>query len=209
MLKTYFKIAWRQLKKNRLFGTVNIVGLAIGLTISLLLFLYVRHESSFDNYHSKGKNIYRLVFNARLDGVAERWAGNPNIVGPTFKQELSEVRDMTRWIRHNFGESANFLYGDKKFFEKNLYWADSSITTIFDIPFVHGNPATALTRPKTIIINETLAKKYFGNENPVGKVVKLDNKLDCEITGVFKDFPGNSTLDADLIGSISPLFVRY
>jgi putative ABC transport system permease protein len=201
MLRTYFKIAWRQLQKNRLFGTVNIVGLAIGLTISLLLFLYVRHESSFDNFHSKGKNIYRLVFNARLDGNAEKWAGNPNIVGPTFKKEASEVRDMTRWIRHNFGESANVLYGDRKFFEKNLYWADSSFTSIFDLHFVHGSAPMALSRPKTIIISETLSKKYFGNENPVGKVLKIDNRLDMEVTGVYKDFPDNSTLDADLIGS--------
>src|SRR5688500_3722562 len=133
MLTTYFKIAWRQLKKNKLFGTVNIAGLAIGLTVSLLLFLYVRHESSFDNYHSKANNIYRLIFHASMDKQEEKWAGNPNIVGPTFKQELAEVRDMTRWIRHNFGQSANVLYGEKKFFEKNLYWADSSITRIFDI----------------------------------------------------------------------------
>jgi putative ABC transport system permease protein len=201
MLKTYFKIAWRQLKKNRLFGTVNIAGLAIGLTVSLLLFLYVRHETSFDKYHSQQKNIYRLVFNARMDENHEKWAGNPNIVGPTFRKEISEVRDMTRWIRHNFGQSANVLYGGKKFFEKNLYWADSSFTRIFDVPFVHGNAATALVRPNTIIINETLSKKYFGNENPIGKVLKLDNKLNCEVTGVFKDFPDNSTLDADLIGS--------
>src|SRR5262245_54690830 len=145
MLKTYFKIAWRQLKKNRLFGIVNIAGLAIGLTIFLLLFLYVRHESSFDKYHSKEKNIYRLVFNARLENGTQKWAGNPNVIGPTFQKELSEVRDMTRWIRHNFGQSANVLYGDKKFFEKNLYWADSGFTRIFDLPFVQGNAATALT----------------------------------------------------------------
>ena len=201
MLKTWLKIAWRQLQKNRLFGTVNIVGLAIGLTVSLLLFLYVRHESSFDSYHSNGKNIYRLVFNAQMDDQSARWAGCPNIAGPTFKSELSEIREMSRWIRNDFGQSANVLYKNNKFFEPNLYWADSSLTHIFDIPFVKGNPATALTRPKTIIINETIAKKYFANEDPIGKVLKLNNKLDCEVTGVFKDFPGNSTLDAELIGS--------
>lgn len=203
MLKTYFKIAWRQLKKNRLFGTVNIAGLAIGLTVSLLLFLYVRHESSFDKYHSKADNIYRLVLTARLDSKPEKWAGCPNIAGPAFRSEISEVANMTRWIRHNFGESANVRYENKKFFEKNLYWADSTITSIFDMPFIQGNPATALTRPKTVIINETLAKKYFGSENPIGKVLKIDNKTDCEVTGVFKDFPDNSTLDADIIGSFS------
>ncbi len=201
MLKTYLKIAWRQLKNNRLFGTVNIIGLAIGLTVSLLLFLYVRHETSFDKYHSNSKNIYRVVVSGKMDNTTVKLAGAPNVVGPTFKSEISEIREMSRWIRNEFGQSANILYGNKKFFEKNIYWADSSLTSIFDIPFVQGNPKTALTRPKTIIINETIAKKYFGNESPIGKTLKLDNRLDCEITGVFKDFPDNSMLDADLIGS--------
>lgn len=201
MLRTYLKIAWRQLKKNRLFGIVNIAGLAIGLTVSLMLFLYVRHETSFDKYHSQQKDIYRIVFNATFDGNTDKWAGCPNAMGPAFKSDISEIRSMSRWIRNDFGQSANVLYGDKKFFETNLYWADSSLTSIFDIPFVQGNPATALTRPKTIIINETTAKKYFGNENPIGKTLKINNRIDCEITGVFKDFPGNSTLDAELIGS--------
>lgn len=201
MLKTYAKLAWRQLKKNRLFGAVNIIGLAIGITVFLLLFLYVRHESSFDNFHSKGKNIYRIIFNAERDDMAEKWAGCPNIMGPTFRSEISEIKDMSRWIKNDFGQSANVLYGDKKFFEPNLYWADSSLTTIFDIPMVQGYAKTALVRPKTIIISETTAKKYFGNENPMGKILKINNRNECEITGVFKDFPDNSTLDADMIGS--------
>ena len=201
MLRTYIKIAWRQLQKNKLFGLVNIAGLAIGLTVSLMLFLYVRHETSFDRYHSKATAIYRVVLNAHIGESTERWAGCPNIAGPIFKKEISGVEEQARWLRHNFGQSANVSYGDKKFFEKNLYWADSSFTTLFDIPFVYGNPHDALNKPGAIIISESIAQKYFGKDNPLGKVLRIDNRTDCAITGVYKDFPANSTLDADLIGS--------
>lgn len=201
MLRTYIKIAWRQLQKNKLFGLVNIAGLAIGLTVSLMLFLYVRHETSFDRYHTNAPAIYRLVLNANLGESTERWAGSPNIAGPIFKKEISGVEEQARWLRHNFGQSANVLFGDKKFFEKNLYWADSSFTRLFDIPFVYGSPHDALTQPGTIIISQSIAQKYFGNENPMGKVLRIDNQTNCSITGVYRDFPANSTLDADLIGS--------
>lgn len=203
MIKNYFKIAWRQLRNNKLFGWVNISGLAIGLAVSLLLLLHIRHESSFDAYHKQAPQIYKLLLDASRDDKQEIWSGCPNIAGPTFRQEISEVAAQSRWIKHNFGESANVRYGDKKFFEQNLYWADSSLTAIFDIPFVQGNAATALNRPNAVIISETMARKYFGNENPMGKLLHIDLKLQCEVTGVYKDFPANSTLDADMIGSFS------
>ncbi len=202
MLKNYLKIAWRQLSKNKLFSLINISGLAIGLTVSLLLFLYIRKELSFDRDFRQSDNIYRIVFNADLDGKVEKWAGCPNNAGHTFKSSIADIRAQSRWIRHEFGRSANVLYKDKKFFEKNLYWADSSLTTIFDLPFIAGNPATALTRPNCVIISKSIAEKYFGKEEPLGKVLKIDNNYSCEVTGVYKDFPHTSTLDADLIGSI-------
>ncbi len=201
MIKNYFKLAWRQLRNNKLFGWVNISGLAIGLTVSLLLLLHIALENSFDTYHSNAQHIYRLLLDATEDGKKEIWASSPNIAGPTFRQEISDVAAQTRWIKHQFGESANIRYNGKKFFEQNLFWADSSLTSIFDIPFVQGNPATALVRPNSIIISETTAKKYFGTETPLGKILHIDNTLLCEVTGVYKDFPPNSTLDADFIGS--------
>lgn len=201
MLRSYLKIAWRQLKKNRLFSLLNIGGLSIGITVFLLLFLHIRQEESFDMYHAKASNIYRLIFNAKLDEKREKWGCSPNIAGPSFKAAIPGILSQSRWIKHEFGRSANILYNEKKFFEKNLYWADSSITSIFDIPFTRGNPATALVRPNTIIISQTIAQKYFGSDDPMGKSLKIDNNLDCEITGVYKDFPANSTLDADFIGS--------
>ena len=203
MLKNYFKIAWRQLRNNKLFGWVNISGLAIGLAVSLLLLLHIRRENSFDAYHRQAPQIYKLLLDASRNDKQEIWSGCPNIAGPTFRQEIGNVAAQTRWIKHNFGESANVRYGDKKFFEQNLYWADSSLTSIFDIPFLQGNAATALNRPNAIIISETTARKYFGSENPLGRLLHIDLKLQCEVTGVYKDFPANSTLDADMIGSFS------
>src|SRR5690348_14196639 len=172
MLRSYIKIAWRQLRKNRLFSLLNIGGLSIGITVFLLLFLHIRQEKSFDMYHSKASNIYRLIFNAKLDEKREKWGCSPNIAGPTFKAAIPGIVAQSRWIKHEFGRSANVLYNEKKFFEKNLYWADSSITSIFDIPFISGNAATALVRPNTIIISQTIAQKYFGVDDPIGKSLK-------------------------------------
>lgn len=201
MLSNYLKIAWRQLWKSKLFGVINISGLAIGLMVSLLLFLFIRKERSFDSWHSRAPQVHRLVTLATFDGNTEKWAGCPNIAGPAFKAALPDIEEQSRWIRHEFGQSANVLYNNKKFFEKNLYWADSSITRIFDIPFLQGNPATALTQPNSVIISKSTSDKYFGKEDPLGKLLKIDNSLSCVVTGVYQDFPVNSTLDADLIGS--------
>jgi putative ABC transport system permease protein len=201
MIKNYVKIACRQLRNNRLFGWVNIGGLAIGLSVSLLLLLHINRENSFDRYHKQAPNIYRLLLNTDRDGVKEVWGDAPNIAGPTFLYETGDIAAQSRWIKHQFGQSANVRYNDKKFFEQNLVWADSSLTAIFDIPFLQGNPTSALNRPNAIIISETTAKKYFGSDNPMGKTLHIDNNLQCEITGVYKDFPANSTLDADFIGS--------
>ncbi|MBS1563399.1 MAG: ABC transporter permease, partial [Bacteroidetes bacterium] len=201
MIKNYFRIAWRQLRNNKLFGWVNISGLAIGLAVFLLLLLHVQRETSFDVWNSRSPQIYRLLLDADRDGNKEIWAGSPNIAGPAFKSGIGDIVQQARWLKHEFGQPANVRYGSKVFSEQAVCWADSSITSIFDIPFLKGNPSTALTRPNTIVISESSAKKYFGSIDPIGKTLSIDNKTDCEITGVYRDFPGNSTLDADFIGS--------
>jgi len=209
MLQTYFKIALRSLLKNRLFSGLNVFGLALGLMVAILLLLYVFDELSFDKYHSKADRIYRVGMTASFDGKSEKWANVPNIIGPVMKTEIPEVKQQVRLLWNNFGQTAFVNAGEKKFAEKHLYWADSTLFEIFDIPLVAGNSATALQKPNTAVVSQSTAKRYFGNENALGKVLKIDNNYTLEITGVYQDLPANFTLDADLIGSFSSVKWAY
>jgi putative ABC transport system permease protein len=203
MIKNYLKIAWRSLLKSKLFTALNLLGLALGLTVSLLLMLFVKDELSFDKYHSKAKDIYRIGVTATFDGKSQKWANAPNVVGPTMKNEIPEVVQQARLLLNEFGQTAFVNSGEKKFAEKKLYWVDGTIFDIFDIKLLQGNPKTALQDPNKIILSETTAKKYFGNEDPIGKVLKVGSKYSLEVTGVYEDLPHNFTLDADLMGSFN------
>ncbi|GAB3943988.1 ABC transporter permease [Spirosoma harenae] len=203
MLLNYLKIAWRGLLKNRLFTFLNLIGLATGLAVALLLILYVKDELQFDTYHRKADRIYRIGVTATFDGKSMKWANAPNAVGPALKADIPNVEQQVRLLRHNFGQTAFVSSRDRKFAEKNVYWADSSLFDVFDIPMIKGNPKTALNSPHKVVLSQETASRYFGNDNPIGKVLYVDNRDTLEVTGVYANFPGISTLDADLIGSFS------
>ncbi|GAB3704371.1 ABC transporter permease [Spirosoma flavus] len=203
MLTNYLKIAWRGLLKNRLFTFLNLIGLATGLAVALLLMLYVKDELQFDTYHANAERIYRVGVTATFDGKSMKWANAPNAVGPALKSDVPNVAQQVRLLRHNFGQTAFVNSRDRKFAEKNVYWADSSLFDVFDITLLKGNPKTALNGPKKVVLSQTTANRYFGSENPVGQVLYVDNRDTLEVTGVYVNFPGTSTLDADLIGSFS------
>ncbi|TDB65917.1 ABC transporter permease [Arundinibacter roseus] len=203
MIKNQLKVAWRSLINNGLFSTLNLVGLALGIAIFLYLFLYTKEELSFDTYHQNRDEIYRVGLTATFDGESSEWASVPNIVGPTMSQEIPEIKAFTRLLYHSFGKTAFVNSQEVKFAEKKLYWSDPGLFTIFDIPLVQGNPKTALDAPNKIILSQSTARKYFGDENPVGKLLSVDHDLNVTVSGVYQDFPQNSTLDADLIGSFT------
>lgn len=203
MIKNYLKIAWRSLLKSKLFTALNLLGLALGLTVSLLLMLYVKDELSFDKYHSKAKDIYRVGVTATFDGKSKKWASAPNVVGPTMKNEVPEVVQQTRMLLNDYGQTAFVNWGEKKFAEKKLYWVDGTIFEIFDIKLIQGNPKVALRDPNKVILSQSTARKYFGNENPIGKILKVGGKYALEVTGIYEDLPHNFTLDADLMGSFN------
>ncbi|WP_080054694.1 ABC transporter permease [Spirosoma aerolatum] len=203
MLQNYLKIAWRGLLKNRLFTFLNLLGLATGLAVALLLMLHVKDELLFDKYHTKADRIYRVGLTATFDGKSMNWANSPNAVGPALKADIPTVEQQVRFLRHNFGQTAFVKSGNKKFAETNFYWADGSLFDIFDVELAKGNPKTALDGPHKVVLSQATAERYFGTANPVGKILYIDNKDTLEVTGVYKNFPGTSTLDADMIGSFS------
>ena len=203
MFKNHFKIALRTLWKERLFTGLNLIGLTLGLTVSALLLLYVQDEWTFDRSHEKADQIYRLGIISEEEDGPERWASAPNIIGPMVKEQLKGVIASARLLKHDFGETAFITANNEDYSENNLYWADSEVLDIFTIPMALGNSKEALNGPNKIIISEANAEKYFGKADPLGRTLEVDNNLTVEITGVFKNLPGNSTLDADLIGSFA------
>ena len=172
MIKNYFKTAWRNLKAHRLFTILNIAGLSIGLAISVLLYMFIVSEYSFDSMYKNEKNIYRVLANSNSYGTM---CAVPNAVAPAFSANIPEVKSAARMLKHGFGTSAFIKANNHEFVEKYFYYCDSSLFTIFNVPFISGNPATALSRPNTVVLSEKTAKIYFGNNNPVGKTIVVDN----------------------------------
>nr|MCU0352400.1 ABC transporter permease [Cytophagales bacterium] len=204
MLTNYLKIAVRTALRNKTFSFVNLFGLAIGLAAAMATLLFLRKELSFDTFHRNYQNIYQVCLNATFDGKNyEKWSQAPNKMGPYLKDNLPEVKQATRVLHHNFGDVAFVSHGEKHLTEKKLYFADASILEIFDFRFKVGDPKTALNRPKTAIVRHSTAQKYFGNQSPIGKTLKIDNSFELEITGVFDDFSGDTHLDYDILGSFA------
>jgi putative ABC transport system permease protein len=203
MITNYIKIAIRNLGKRRGNTFLNIAGLTIGMTCCLLIFHYVSYERSYDDFHKQGNDIVRLRIDSYKGGDL-RWKSATvyPAIAPTMKKDFPEVQDFCRLI------DAEFLIVNEatqsKFNETKGYFADQSTLSMFNIPIVQGNPSTALTGPDKMIISQSMANKYFGTKEALGKQLKVryDGQLKgYEITGVFKDYPSNSHLDIKYLAS--------
>ncbi len=203
MLKNHLKIAWRSLKTNPMFSAINIFGLSIGLSIAMLLFLFVRYEQSYDTMYAKAATIYRVLVNTDDSYGRETLCTAPAALAPAVKDEVADVKNAARMLKHNFGETAFVNIGQTNFLEKELYWVDPALIDIFDIKFLKGNATTAIASPNTVALSKSTAKKYFGDINPIGKTITVDNDDVLEVTGVFEDFPLNSTLHCNVLASFS------
>jgi putative ABC transport system permease protein len=203
MLFTHLKIAIRNLLRYKSFSVINILGLTIGLTSFLSITLYVADEFSYDRFNENKDRIYRAVIAAEFDGQINKWGRVPNQVVPTVAQEIPEVEKAARYFHHNFGDLAFLSTEDEKFTETDLFYADPELFSIFTIDFIKGDKNTALARPGTVVLSQSAAKKYFGDKYPIGKVITVNNSVPLEVTGTFRDFPANSSLQANLIASFT------
>ncbi|MBN1300481.1 MAG: ABC transporter permease [Melioribacteraceae bacterium] len=200
MLKNYFLISFRSLKKEKSFTVINLLGLAVGITCFIALTLFVLDEIGYDTFHKNTDNIYRAYVHSNINGEESYNSKTPAPLGATLKQYFPEVEDYTR-----IGYSGIHLlkYGDKVFREGDVYLADSNFFEVFGFQLISGNKQTVLDRPNSIVITETTAEKYFGNENPVGKSFTADDKDSYLITGVMKDFPKKSHFSCRYLLSMS------
>eukprot|EP00903_Cladosiphon_okamuranus_P000652 g650.t1 len=156
-----------------LFGLVSLLlAERIRLAAALALLLYVQKEYAFDRFHTNADRICRVNLAVSYDGSSEKWASAPNITGPALAEAIPEVEEYVRFLHHNFGRTASVAFGEKRLKEERLFWADSTVTTVFDIPIVKGDQRTPLDRPGTAMINERTAERIFGSENPIGGIVE-------------------------------------
>jgi len=197
MFKNYTKIALRNIKKHRGYSFINIAGLAVGIACSILIFLYVLDELSYDKHHEKAGRIYRIV-----GGIYEKTPVIQGSLAPLLQREIPEIQNSVRMYTGKvWGRSVLISYEDKHFYTKGFFLADPSIFEIFTIPFVRGNPESAFSDLKSIVLTEKSAKKYFENENPMGKIIKYESesKMEFTVTGIIKDIPKNSHFHFDFL----------
>lgn len=203
MFGNYIKTAFRNLYKQKLYSLIKIFGLAIGIACFILIFLYIIDELSYDKYHAKSKRIYRLVNVYDMEGVGENSASSPFPVAYTLKQEYPNlVEDVVRIF--NFQSPRSLIeHEDNKFNERKFFFADSTFFEIFDYEFIMGDPETALDESFSVVITESVAKKYFGEENPMGKTMKFETRFPLKVTGIIKDIPAQSHYIFDFMASMA------
>ncbi|MGV3558663.1 ABC transporter permease [Larkinella arboricola] len=204
MLSNYLKIAFRNLLKHKTFGFINIVGVAIGLACFLLIALYVRDELSFDRFHAKADRTYRVLrtFLNANDGTVELKLGTvAPPFGPLIKQDFPEAEQVVRTLNNN----ALVKHGDHVYNESRILFAEENLFKVLDFRVIIGNPDQALVNPFSIMLSQPMAQKYFGNESPMGKSLRLNNRFDFMVTGVFEPLPSQSHIHPDFLAAFSTL----
>ncbi len=205
MIKNYLKIALRNLLKFKAYSFINVLGLAIGIAACMMILLYINDELSYDKFNTKADQIYRVHTDGKLAGHEINIAFSPQPLGETLVQDYPEVIQYTRLMPNR---TMLIRYKDNVFNESNFFWADSTIFDVFTIPFIEGDPKTALTQPHTVVLTEKLAKKYFGKEDPMDKIMKFEDGTPYTVKGVVKNCPENAHFHYDMFASIASLGMR-
>jgi ABC-type antimicrobial peptide transport system permease subunit len=193
MIKNYFKIAFRNLLRNKEFSFINVFGLALGVASSLILFLVARNELTYDSFHKKADRIYRVTLNALDFNSSVSLA-----VLPAMRTDFPELQNATQTFYYS---DALISLENEKFLEKGLAFGDEEFFKVFDYEWLAGNPLTALNEPNTIVLTESIVQRYFGEKDAIGKVIKLNNNYNLKVTGVIKDVPANTSTPFAMIAS--------
>jgi putative ABC transport system permease protein len=205
MLISYLRIAIRNLQKYKFISFINLFGLTVGLTCCLLICTYIIHELSYDKYNSKAKNIYRVTrqFRSAETGVVNLHLGTvAPPFGPLLQNDFKEIKTVTRLLD---ASPLPINYEEKKFNERNVYFADEHFLDVFDVKVLKGDRASALSGPFSVMLSEEIAKKYFGDADPMNKVIKMNNQYGLKVTGIYRAFPGNSHLHPSVMISFNTL----
>ncbi|HRE67614.1 MAG TPA: ABC transporter permease [Cyclobacteriaceae bacterium] len=195
MFKNYFLIMVRNLFKNGFYSFINISGLAIGITCSILILLWVADETSFDKFIPKSDRLYQVWVRAQFDGKISSWTSVPL---PTYEAFKTANSNIARMAVTDWGGAHLITVGENRLM-KNGYWVSEEFLEMFEFPLAVGNAEQVLDAPPSIVITESTAKALFGDEDPINKVVRVDNEYDLKVSGILKDVPGNSTFQFDFL----------
>jgi len=206
MFNNYVKTALRNIKKYKGYSIINIAGLAAGMACCILILAFIVDECSFDRFHEHAGDIYRIATTGSISSVTFEVATTPVLMGPTMMKDFPEVVNAVR-----FWNSGNTLVssGDKRFFESGLLYADHSILDVFSFDLIQGDPASALEAPYTMVVTPEIAEKYFGREDPLGRIIRMNNEEDYIVTGVIEKPPSNSHFTFDLLASFGTVYQKY
>ncbi|MEO6136337.1 MAG: ABC transporter permease [Ginsengibacter sp.] len=205
MLKNYIKIAWRNLMKNKFISFINLFGLTVGLTCCLLITIYILNELNFDRYNKNADNIYRIertFLNPDDHSVSLQLGAVAPPFAPLLENDFKEVKKITRVFPAG---NLTFKYGDAIFNQDNVFFAEENVFDVFDINVIKGSRDKALDEPNSVMLTEETARKYFGDADPVNKIILLNNQFNCKVTGVYKSLPSNSHWHPDVMISFNAL----
>jgi len=206
MIKNYFKTAWRNLGRSKIFSTINILGLSIGLACCILMFLFIQNELGYDKYNVNAKNIYRLTSEAEGPSGLTTLAVTPAPWAPIMKKDYAEIKNYTRLLKAEKTDIGQ--PGQQHFYETDLLYADSTFFDVFSVRLENGDRNTALKRPNSIILTNETARKYFGDENPIGKTLEVNSfvgRVTCEVTAIASKVPANSSFTFNSVVSLQTL----
>ncbi len=202
MIRNYLKTAWRNIRKNKLFSFINILGLSVGIATCFIIMLYVQDELSYDRFNKNANNIARIVFHANLNGGKIDESGVMPPVAQTMKKDFPEVKDATRIL--SFG-TPKIVYNNTTFQDDQFALVDPNFFSIFTLPMIEGDAKTALAQPGAIVLTQQTAEKYFGKAEPIGKIIEIntDSNRVYKVTGVIQNIPSNSHFHFDMFGSMT------
>jgi putative ABC transport system permease protein len=202
MIKNYIKIAFRNLVRHKSFSIINVLGLSIGMICFILIGLWIKDELSFDRYNANFEQIYQIGTDSKMGEQEGTGTSTAIPLGPALMEEIPEIESAVR-LKGNYEKLVS--YNETSFLLDNIYYTDAEVFDVFSIPLISGSNIDLLTKPRTIVINETTAEKYFPDEDPIGKSLKFDNKTEYEIVAVARDLPSNSHWNFQILASFCSL----
>ncbi len=202
MFKNYFKAALRNMRLHKGLSFITIFGFAAGLACCILIMLYAIDQLGFDRHHAKAERIYRVGIKAALNSNAFHGPVSCAPLAEAMKREIPEVEAVTRFVSGSRGVPV-VRYQDKVFSEERFYWADPTFFNVFSTPFIKGDPRTALSQVNNVVLTRSMAEKYFGSEDPLGKTINTDNRRDLVVTGVVPDVPRQAHFHYDFLGALA------
>ncbi|MET0635268.1 MAG: ABC transporter permease [Chitinophagaceae bacterium] len=204
MFKNYFKTAWRNLLKNKFYSLITVAGLAIGLTVGILILFWVQDERNIDGFHHNASQIYKLENRVGTNESRQIWTNTASAIGHLGKTEIPAIRDMVRLTDNSFFFTT-FKAGNTKIFDEKKIFTDPSFFTMFDFPLIQGDPNNPFPDDNSVILTKSAAHKYFGDYDPMGKTILAGDSINLTVTGLIADFPLNSAFDFNLMLPINKL----